>query len=209
MQSYLILGKSPEKRTLEAQILAKRLGTYPIEFTLEKIEDVRNLNSITKLATVKKTAIIIHNVDKATQPALNAFLKNLEEPNKNLFFILTAQSEYNILPTVLSRCQIIKATGSKTSTNDSSDLVEKFTQAKLSEKLLLIEMIRERQKAVSFVEELILKMHKNFLTSKVIPTTWASYLGEAQNSLRNLQANGNISLQLTNLTLKLAYEGEI
>lgn len=203
MQSYLILGKSPEKRTLEAEKLNKKLGADALYFTLAKIEDVRNLNSITKLALAKKTAIILQDVDKATHPALNAFLKNLEEPNRNVFFILTAENDYKLLPTIVSRCQIIKTTGSKISESDTRQLVEKFMESELVEKLLFIETIRERQKALKFVQEFILQMHRKFLKSKDTAAFWAKFLGEAQNSLRNLEANGNVALQLTNLTLKL------
>ena len=209
MQSYLILGKSPEKRTLEAEKLSKKLGAAIIHFTLAKIENVRKLSSITKLATTKKTAIIISDVDKATHPALNAFLKNLEEPNKNVFYILTADNDYQLLPTIVSRCQIIKTTGSKISGSDSRLLVEKFMECNLTEKLLFIDTIRERESAKEFVQELILKMHKNFLKGSDKRETWTKSLGEAQNSLRNLEANGNVALQLTNLTIKLAPEGEI
>lgn len=209
MQSYLVLGKNPDKRTGEAERISKKLGADTLYFTLAKIEDVRNLNSITKLASAKKTAIILEDVDKATLPALNAFLKNLEEPNKNVFYILTADSDYGLLPTITSRCQVIKITGSKISESDTRQSVEKFMEGKLTEKLLLIETIRERQKALKFVQELILQMHRTFLKNRDTAAFWAKFLGEAQNSLRNLEANGNVALQLTNLTLKLAREGNI
>lgn len=209
MRSFLILGNNPKTRRLEADKLSKKLGAHPINLPLAKIEDVRHLGSITKLASAKKTAIIISDVDKATHQALNAFLKNLEEPNKYVFFILTAENDYNLLPTIVSRCQVIKTGGAKPSLSATRQLVDKFTQESLIEQLSFIEAIRERQKAVSFVQEIILKMHQSFLKSKNSTLQWAKFLGEAQNSLRNLEANGNVALQLTNFTIKLAREGEI
>lgn len=38
--------------------------------------------------------------------AFNAFLKTLEEPPKNVVFILATTEKHKVIPTILSRCQI-------------------------------------------------------------------------------------------------------
>ena len=49
---------------------------------------------------------ILPQIDALREEAANALLKTLEEPLEHCLFILTAENENGILPTVLSRCQI-------------------------------------------------------------------------------------------------------
>lgn len=50
---------------------------------------------------------VLWGLEKMNASASNAFLKLLEEPPQNTYFILLAESIENVLPTVLSRCQEI------------------------------------------------------------------------------------------------------
>jgi len=50
---------------------------------------------------------ILWGVEKMNASAANAFLKLLEEPPENSYFILLCEQTENVLPTVLSRCQEI------------------------------------------------------------------------------------------------------
>ncbi|MGB7606199.1 MAG: DNA polymerase III subunit delta' [Lutisporaceae bacterium] len=50
--------------------------------------------------------LIIDEADKMTQDAQDAFLKTLEEPPANTVFILLAENQNSLLPTVVSRCQV-------------------------------------------------------------------------------------------------------
>jgi DNA polymerase III subunit delta' len=50
---------------------------------------------------------IIYDADRMMVQAQNAFLKTLEEPPKNSYFILVTESPNMLLPTVISRCQTI------------------------------------------------------------------------------------------------------
>jgi len=52
--------------------------------------------------------ILIDNVENLNKNSVNALLKIIEEPNKNVFFILINNSEKNILPTLKSRCLTFK-----------------------------------------------------------------------------------------------------
>ncbi len=51
---------------------------------------------------------IINNIDVSTEEAQNKLLKVLEEPSKNVFFLLSAQSEERVLATIKSRCDKVK-----------------------------------------------------------------------------------------------------
>jgi DNA polymerase-3 subunit delta' len=50
---------------------------------------------------------VLWGLEKMNAAAANAFLKLLEEPPDNTYFILLCESDENVLPTVLSRCQEI------------------------------------------------------------------------------------------------------
>lgn len=52
--------------------------------------------------------LIIDSACELTRQAANATLKSLEEPNKNCFLILITHNLSQILPTIRSRCLIIK-----------------------------------------------------------------------------------------------------
>ncbi|MGI6685387.1 MAG: ATP-binding protein [Bacillota bacterium] len=56
----------------------------------------------------KYKVLILTGADLMTVQAANSMLKILEEPPERTIFILTAENGDNILPTVLSRCQVIK-----------------------------------------------------------------------------------------------------
>ena len=51
---------------------------------------------------------VINNFDVSTDEAQNKLLKVLEEPPKNVFFLLSAKSEEKVLATIKSRCDKIK-----------------------------------------------------------------------------------------------------
>jgi len=74
-----------------------------------KIEQIRQLQQTLSFEPMfaKKRVVIIDKVETMTSPAANAFLKTLEEPSLNTLFILIAQDKYQLLPTIVSRCQIV------------------------------------------------------------------------------------------------------
>ena len=51
---------------------------------------------------------VINNLDVSTEEAQNKLLKVLEEPPKNVFFLISASNETRVLPTIRSRCDKIK-----------------------------------------------------------------------------------------------------
>ena len=112
MHAYLLISQNSN---LKPQIddLAKKLHAKIMDFPLVKIEDVRNLNNLIRLSFAEPTLIVSENIHEAGEEALNAFLKNLEEPQENIYFVLTAPSVRKVLPTIVSRCQIVKILNTK------------------------------------------------------------------------------------------------
>jgi DNA polymerase-3 subunit delta' len=74
------------------------------------IEHIRSLRREFRLTSYSGgwRIVIISQADKLRIEAANAFLKLLEEPPKNVMFILTSTRESRLLPTIISRCQILR-----------------------------------------------------------------------------------------------------
>ncbi|MDP3769791.1 MAG: DNA polymerase III subunit delta' [Candidatus Sungbacteria bacterium] len=73
------------------------------------IEDIRELKRIFSLRPAGETwrLAIIDEADKMSEEAVNAFLKLLEEPGPQTLIILIAPSRDLLLPTILSRTQVV------------------------------------------------------------------------------------------------------
>ena len=76
-----------------------------------KIAQIRNLQSDIIIKPHKKYKIyIIDKSERMTTEAQNALLKTLEEPPEYAIIILVANNKESLLPTIRSRCEIIKFT---------------------------------------------------------------------------------------------------
>ncbi len=73
------------------------------------IEQIRELQRDASLSPVEGRAkiFVISDLDRATAQAANALLKTLEEPPPHTVLLLTAAQLEALLPTVISRCQVI------------------------------------------------------------------------------------------------------
>jgi len=63
---------------------------------------------VTRPTLGSRRAIIIDPVDDLEKPAANALLKSLEEPPTGTFFLLVSHRPGRLLPTVRSRCRILR-----------------------------------------------------------------------------------------------------
>lgn len=90
-------GNHPDLRWLEP------------EGTSLKIAQVRELTRRLALAPVEGPWIIavLDRFESATPGAANALLKTLEEPPPSVILVLLAQQAEALLPTIVSRCQVI------------------------------------------------------------------------------------------------------
>lgn len=135
VHAYLFVGPRGTGKTSTARILAKSLNCLNIEqngdpcnecdickainnqsfsdlieldgASNRSIEDIREIQSKINLAPIqgKKKIYIIDEVHMLTIQAFNALLKTLEEPPKNVTFILCTTEVNKVPETVKSRCQ--------------------------------------------------------------------------------------------------------
>ena len=109
--------------------------------------------SLSSMSGLGKKIGIIHDADRITVQAQNAFLKNLEEPPKHSYFILSSGNPKSLLPTVISRCQLIPLLTNKRSYN--------FVDSKILYSLLL-EIVSHNQKSLSFAVDAADRLIKMF-----------------------------------------------
>ena len=75
-----------------------------------KKEQVKNIEAQFDKSALEIKGImiyIIHLVENMGDAATNSILKFLEEPGKNVYAFLTTNNENSILPTIISRCQVM------------------------------------------------------------------------------------------------------
>lgn len=93
-------NRHPDVRMIDDE--GKRIG-------VGRIRSLRKDSLIPPYTSAYKV-YIINQAHKLTNQAQNAFLKLLEEPESNIIFILIVEDLSVLLPTVISRCQVIRFT---------------------------------------------------------------------------------------------------
>ncbi len=195
MHAFLLVGDNIEP-------ILKKINAKPVEFPILKIDEVRALNKELSLYYNEPTAIICRNIDIAQEEAVNAFLKNLEEPQKNIYFILTTSGIRKVLPTIVSRCQIV---WDKIQKLDEKLLKtgQKFLDKSPGDKFNYIDKIKERQDGLDLAESLIHILHSQTQESGISYKNAAICMKAALDAFVNIKANGNTNLQLSNLSIIL------
>jgi DNA polymerase III delta prime subunit len=194
MHAHLITGSS------EDYIL--NITSKKFFFPLKKVNDLKELKDFTKLQLTEETAIIIQDFDEATEETQNAFLKLLEEPQKKISFIITAKNIDNVLPTIVSRCEVIEIQSSKLEfSEDDREKYNNFIDTKVGNKLSIISKINKREEGINFIKNLIFIAHESLKENPSL----ILFLENATKTLKALEANGNVQLQLTNFVVKISF----
>ncbi len=136
-----------------------------------KIEQIRNFRKDAYLKPIeaRKKVYIIYDADLMTEEASNCLLKITEEPPKDVVIVLIGLNLSSILPTIVSRCQVIKFPESKyaqKARNEKDSYIDEFLNIEnrfLSETLEFIKRPKNEQlKTV----DLLLAHFRDMLVSK-------------------------------------------
>lgn len=95
--SQISAGTFPELKIIEAD------GAWIKKEQLLNLKDEFNKKSIGS----DKKVYIINNAEKLNQSSSNSLLKFLEEPEANIVAILLTNNKFQLLDTIISRCQIL------------------------------------------------------------------------------------------------------
>lgn len=113
-QSLIIHGAKGSGLSTALKFLTEQLAVQPLIFYPEKddkidehgiigVDLIRKLYTLTATKSQTKRLVVIENAEAITEQAQNAFLKLLEEPKTNTFFIIVTNNPDSLLPTILSR----------------------------------------------------------------------------------------------------------
>jgi DNA polymerase-3 subunit delta' len=78
-----------------------------------KIDQVREVQRAASLAPMeaRHKIFVLRELERANLPAANALLKTLEEPPAQVVMLLTSARPHALLPTIISRCQVLTLRG--------------------------------------------------------------------------------------------------
>ncbi len=167
---------------------------------VEQANTIREHLSL-KPYSANNRAIVIESAQNFTLDAQNALLKTLEEPPENAVIILGAETEHNLLPTVLSRCNVefLEKTpflGRDIENYDRS--VEGLIDMSLEERFEYIEKLKDRE---GFLQTLIIFFQKQLKSQPGNGILeFAKDLLQAEEWVKS---NGNIRAILEYLMLKI------
>lgn len=88
----------------------------------EQLQDLQQEFN-TKAIIGTKKIYIINGADKLNASSANSILKFLEEPEENIVAILVVENMYNVMQTILSRCQIISLQKNKINQKNEKEIL--------------------------------------------------------------------------------------
>ena len=160
-----------------------------------KISQISNLQSDIVIKPHKKYKIyIIDKAEKMTLEAQNALLKTLEEPPEYAIIILVTNNKEGLLPTIRSRCEIVKFTPipfieiknyliNQGIEPNRANLLSSFSRGSMKKALELAssnEFYEMKENVQKYIETIL---SKNMVEILDIPTQIEQYKGEIINVL--------------------------
>ncbi len=199
MIARLLISPSPERikeeiqKSLASHLRGVKLSHPDLLYikTGEKlgIAEARKIKDHFSLKpySAKGRIVIIEDAGILTTEAQNALLKTLEELPQEAMLILGASSDANLLPTILSRCQIIHLKNPTSPINPTlhvpqmgkeveSNDIEKLLSATIEDRFGYIEKLKNKEE---FLKAMLLYFHqdlpnnKEFLTKLLQTEEWA------------------------------------
>lgn len=173
--STLIIHNSPKESVSKITEISKDLGHVSITndpdiifinresgWTIENIRSLKNFLS-KKPFNHDSKIIIIEDADNLNTESQNALLKTLEEPGEGNFIILTTQKPAKLLPTIISRCNVLKIRGLKTS--DQTVSLISPTGNIATDLITSEELVRDKESTLNYLQNQ-LELYQQLLIKK-------------------------------------------
>ena len=141
---------------------------YDSKLGIEQAKQVKE-HFLLRPYSARGKVVVMEDASNLTLEAQNALLKTLEEPPETALLILGAPSEDKLIPTVVSRCQVVYipviASGAKQSlsmeeiassttsprNDDFMNNIEKLLNSEVEERFEYVEKLKERGEFLHFM----------------------------------------------------------
>jgi hypothetical protein len=189
--AYLILGSKTDGEVYLASVLEnlglKEAGNPDfLSYRLESfdIESAREVKDKAREKPFGEKKIILISAERFTHQAQNALLKTFEEPSANTHFFILLGAPDLLLPTLLSRMQIVhirqnysrekfglpRAGDPRTLGEDNSASVSKFLKSSLKDRINFAKKFADNEKSLPAFLDSMLSMNSNAEQQKKIFT---------------------------------------
>lgn len=211
MASTIIISPDLEsrKQKILELLIAKGLSENHPDVLILEDEEKLGVEAVKKIKeflsfkpySAEGKGVAIISAQNLTHDAQNALLKTLEEPPLSSIILLGAESDKELLATVLSRCQVVilegvSPIGSSSDFTSFQNDIERLIDSSVADRFEFIEKLEEKEE---FLEALIQYFNKK-LREDAKYLNFAKELMEAE---KYKKANGNIRAILEYLMLVL------
>lgn len=181
------------------------LVIQPEKKTVITIEQVRETISSLGLRQITDRFILVRPADKLSEAAANAFLKNLEEPQEKVHFVLITAHPSKLLPTILSRANLYFLKQPADSITEiqaeekEKQLAKRLIAGKPQDIIVLADEIAKQKKSPREYALRILGVAIEMLYKSYFLTKKELFLRKLPRFLRayeNIAKNGHIKLQI-------------
>ena len=229
MTSFIVISQDKTKREHYIKEFANKhdIDTFDVTIVAKDtaskntqsigIEDIKQMQKKIFLKPIKSQtkAVILEDAQLLTTEAQNALLKVLEEPPAHTIIVLCADSKETLLPTIISRCQVIQLE-EETRKLSEKELAEykKFLEAlptmSIGEQLKKAEQLaKDKDKAIAWIGKLIIVMREKLINETCHPELVS---GSSQNInfhlIKSFQSLHTL-LKTTNVNPRFAIENTL
>lgn len=99
-------GSHPDFQRLE-RLFREKTGDHARNITIDQVRGLQGLFGTTPTFSARRV-VVIDSIDDLERSAANALLKSLEEPPPGSLFLLVSHSPGRLLPTIRSRCRLLR-----------------------------------------------------------------------------------------------------
>ena len=156
-----------------------------------------------------KQIYVINDASKLNQSSANTILKFLEEPPENIIAILVVSNKYNVIDTIVSRCQCLSLKNDYNEEQEKNEILSSFVDSLNDPRKLIVnydsyfnELFLDKNKCASNLKSIEQELHNQLLKSSKKSQT-EKYISIVENEIANLQYNVNLKLWYTSFLCKL------
>ncbi len=213
MHSYIISGSTSTTREIEALSLCKRWNIHP--FDIIRIENEESSVGIAQIRAfisslqLKPSQSLLHagfipQGELLTTAAQQALLKTLEEPPESVRIIISVPNISLMLPTIVSRCQVISMSSTDIFSDQELDTawetIVNLQKASIGQRVTICGNLGKTKEELStFLSCSIAAVRKKLLQDDQVNPQYASLLHRLLHAKKYEATNINLQLYIEHI----------